>query len=368
MTDVMVLLAVFYFLLKDHKAEKNKYGILGIVGVIAIFLSNVTPIILSTCGLYLLYEQFFVKKSKKIFPLFLVFASWLFFFSLYYFFFIYNHPLRDFMTRFWSFYGAFLPFDNPLEFLITKTKMILTVLSAYYPGYSLLPNFMLGAGFCCTAVLLITGILILLRKKKVAILILTLAPITIHLFLSAFQLYPFSKRLILYTFSCLIIVCAFGFEFILKFVFSKLKMEKFRAFVVAIIPVIFLLAGRPVAMETEETKKSIKYIEERINEGDKIYVYFSAQRAYKYYEDIEFMNIKADIIEGNYNRQGALFDFGDLDELEQLHGKNWLLFAHTFDDEETIVNRLDSIGIKKLQVFQTTGSSAYLYDFGETSK
>jgi hypothetical protein len=368
MTDVMVLLALFYFLLKDYNTEKNKYYILGITGVLAIFLSNVTPIILCTCGLYLLYEQFFVKKSKKLLPLFLVFAIWLFFFSLYYLFFIYNHPLRDFMMRFWFFNEAFLPLDKPVEFLITKIKMILTVLSSCYPGYSLLPNFILDAGFYGTAAILLASVFILLQKKKVPILILTFTPILLHLFLSAFQLYPFEKRLILYTFSCLIMVCAFGYEFIFKVVFPKLKMEKFSSFVVVIISIIFLLAGRPVAMETEEIKKSIKYIEGKIEEDEKIYLYFGAQRAYKYYEDIGFMNIKADIIEGNYNRHGALFEFGDLDEFEQLSGKNWLLFAHVFAEEPVIINRLDSIGAKKLYEFKTVGSSAYLYDFGETSK
>jgi hypothetical protein len=60
--DVMVYSAVVYFVLKNYKNNQTKFYILGIAGTLAVFLSNVAPIILSVAGLYLLYEQFYIKK------------------------------------------------------------------------------------------------------------------------------------------------------------------------------------------------------------------------------------------------------------------------------------------------------------------
>jgi hypothetical protein len=217
--------------------------------------------------------------------------------------------------------------------------------------------------------LFVVGFIIYIWNKKTKLIILFCVPIVLHLFLSTFRLYPFCIRLILYTLPCIILIASFGLEFIVKVGFSDLKIEKFRLLAI-FIPVMFLLIGCPVKMKKEEIKKSIKYVQKNITEDETIYVYSRAIPAFRYYDGIGFMNIQAHIIEGKYNRHGILFDEGDLSELDQLHGKDWLLFAHAQygDDEQMMIHYVDSMGYVKLNEFKTVESSAYLYDFGKLSK
>ena len=69
------------------------------------------------------------------------------------------------------------------------------------------------------------------------------------------------------------------------------------------------------------------------------------------------------IIYGKPNRNHKI---GYIEELKRLNGKTWLLFMHNSDNEEEfIINSLDSIGYNQIKTFRTHGSSTYLYDFGD---
>jgi hypothetical protein len=368
MTDVFTLLALFYFVLKGYHSERNKYYVLGIAGGIAIFLSNVAPIILATCGLYLLYEQFFVKKNKKIAALFAVFAVWLSLFALYYAFFIHNHPLREYMVNWWSEVEAFSP-HNPFKshlylFLFAKTKMILHLLSLHLilppiEKICIPPLTLISKAFL---IIITIGIVALIRSKNIKAIMLMFVPIILHLFLSAFKLYPFDTRLILYTLPCLMIICAFGFESILRTVFSKLNVAKSCSLAI-IIPCVSLFVGSPVKIEMQETKKCIKHINTNISETDAIYIYHGANSMFIYYDEIGLVKSNVRLINNKVGNWGLVTEY--VNDIKNLHGKNWLLFATSFGEEKVIINQLDSIGYTKLDEFSPTGSSVYLYDFGE---
>jgi hypothetical protein len=363
MTDVMVLLAVFYFVLKDYKKETNKYYVLGAVGVIAILISNVAPIILFVGGLCLLYDPLFVSKNKKILPLFAVFAVWVSTFLLYYAFFIYNHPAKEFMVKFWASQheNAFFNIHKGSGlFLIEKMEMIFRILSCrlFLPLSSAAPFPNLIINKYILMLLSLTGFVIFIRERKMKLIILTCAPIIMHLFLSGFHLYPFESKFILYTLPCFIISCSEGFGFIIKIIFSSLKIKKVIPFAI-VIPIFFFLSGYPVKIEREEIKKSIRYIQENIHEGENIYIYYFATFPYKYYDNIGFTNLKTPIIEGKYNRSG-FYSTGDINELKRLRGKTWLLLS----SDKGIAEQVNSLGYKKIKEYKAKGSFVYLYDFG----
>jgi hypothetical protein len=349
MTDVFVLLSVFYFVQKDYNKEKNKFYVLGIIGTIAIFLSNVAPIILFTCGIYLMYDDFFVTKRRKLLSLFIVFVVWLSVFSLYYYFFIYEHPTSEFMIYYWS--GkevgitAFLPHNSIRlfgAFLFTKAYMIQNMLS---PSRIII------------FISLVIGIVDLIKQRKIHTIILVCTPVLLHLFLSTFQLYPFEVRLILYTLPCIIIICSIGFSKIITIIFIDLRIKRFSILAI-FVPVFFLFSLVEFPMKKEEIKKGIKYMQENIDEKENIYIGHGAQYSFKYYNDIGFANIKTQI---NYAEKNI-----NDNEIRNLHGKNWLLFSTIFAEEERlIINRLDSMGCKKIKEFKDKGVATYLYDFGE---
>ncbi len=260
MFDVLVLICIYYLILKGYKKEENKYYCLGIIGTISIFLSNVAPIILFSAGLYLLYD--YLINNKKHFKYIAgVYLAWGITFLLYYHYFIHGHPSREIMIIYWSKANAFMPY-NPISiefytFLLNKFMTIFTSLLSFGK-----------IGLVCFPGLFLTGIATLIIRKRAGILLLFFTPITLHFLLSAFKIYPVDLRLILYC-------CP---------------------------------------------------------------------------------------VDGNKNRDDSK---QYISELKQLRGRNWLLFAHVYCNEESdIVKHLDSLGYQKLKTFTTDGSSAYLYDFG----
>jgi hypothetical protein len=353
MTDVCALLMLFLFSLKDYKREKSKFWLLGIFGCIAIFLSNVAPIILLTCGMYLLYEEFFVTKRKRVLPYLFVFGAWVAVFIWYYLLFIYNHPSEDFMVNWWRDEGyAFLPINSVIalyRFAAHNTLLFST------------DKFIARIWI----VLFIIGFAYLIKKKRIGILILTIFPLITHLILSAIEMYPVSARTCLYFIPSFIFVSAFGFEWLFQIIFRNKIMSqlKFLVFVIPILYALNILTKMPI--EQTATKKSIQFISENIQKDEKIYVYFQAIMEFTYYKDIDFIDFKNEIISGEYaeNREAKENFF---DEMNKLTGKNWLLFS-AFDSnfEYFIPNSLDSIGYKKLNEFHTTHSVVYLYDFGK---
>lgn len=359
MSDVLVLTSIYYFILKSYKKEENKYYLLGIIGSVSILLSNVAPIILFSGGLYLFYDYLI---NQRIYFKYIagVYFVWVITFLLYYYYFIHGHTARDIMISYWSNVDAFMP-HNPInidfyKFLRSKLGMIFS---------SLLPFGVGGRHFL--RVLFLIGSVTLFIKRKTGVLILTLIPIILHLLLSALKLYPFDLRLILYTCSIIIIITSFGFDYITNFIFTYLKIERFRLLSI-LIPVsllfTFYIIGFPI--KREEIKKSINYIQQHINKNDKIYVYYGAAYAFKYYNYIQFINTSASIVKGSKNIKNKE---KYINELKNLKGRIWLLFAHAHiwdDDEETyIVRQLDSLGYNKIETFITDGSSTYLYDFGD---
>jgi hypothetical protein len=349
MSDVLVLLFLFYTLLRGYKKEKNRLYVLGVAGIIAIFLSNVAPIILFTCGLYLLYNDFFITRKRRILSLTLVFAGWLTAFVIYYYFFIYEHPTREFMIYHWSglrdpnIHG-FLPHNSLSDFYFFLYNNFVTM------------HFMLHLG-TIMIIFSIVGTVSLIWRKKVQMAILVCTPVLLHLFLSTFQLYPFSPRLILYIFPCVILICSIGFECLTAVIFTDLKIKRFRLFAI-IVPMMFLYPFSEFPVRRHETKKSLKYIEENIREGESVYIQRFDRYTYYYYQDIGFVHIKAPMIEG-YDSPEENFKI-----LKKLHGKTWLLLEPI--EKGLIINRFDSLGYRSIKEFHYHDSSVYLYDFGQS--
>jgi hypothetical protein len=368
MTDVFVLLTIFYLLMKNYRKEKTQYYVLGIAGAVSIFLSNVAPIILFTAGIYLFYTDFFVLKRKRILPLFIVFAVWLGIFGMYYYYFIYEHPSQEFMVGYWL-PSAFLPHNSWGEFwkFITLKRAVLLGALFYRNGVVQPFEPIVQLIFLLT---FLAGMLSLILKKRTGIIILTCTPLVLHVFLSAFQLYPFDLRLVLYILPGIIIICSIGFIFILKFVFNWLKIEKYPTgkynFFILLFPILLFLNGYPVKIKKQEIKECIRYIQENCEANEKIYAHASAIPASKYYVAIGFAPPIEYIDPSLYKRISAE---EYLNRLKTVHGKHWLLYEPLHSDKsiwwtDETMEKIDSC-YKKLKTFETAGSAVSLYDFGE---
>jgi hypothetical protein len=361
MSDVLTYTVVVYFILKDYKKEQNKLYILGITGIIAVFLSNVTPIILSVAGLYLLYEQFYLKKTRNIAGLAIVFAIWLSVFGVYYYFFIANHPSREFMTGFWEFVHGFLPLNSLSGiawFLAAKAWWVSNMFSPRIPWIVII------------AILFIFGTVSMIREKKIGLIILTFSSPIIHILLSSLHLYPFEQRLVLYILPGLILICTAGFTYIIALLSQRFKSLNLKLF--CLVPLIFVFSFNEFPVKQMpvlfEVKKDIIFLKENAKEGETIYVYWLGGPSFQYYQDTGFANFKIPvIIDKNLQVFGRVKHQSELLKmLENIHGKCWLYFVYDPNwegDKEYIVNQLDSMGYKRIKEHITTSSSIYLYDF-----
>ena len=247
--DVFVITSIYYIILKNYNKVENKYYLLGIIGVVSLFLSHITPIILFSCGIYLVYDICCINENLNLKYTASVLLFWAATFLLYYYFFVYNHPAADNFKGYWSKMNTFMPI-NPLkidfyQFLLVKIKMIFSELISVG-----------SIGRYFIAILYFVGFIYLIDKRNFKMIILLFSPILFHLLISAFSLYPFDLRLILYLIPTIIIVAAYGFEYFNKMIFMDLKIERLR-FLSIIIPflVLYVSPWYSFPFQREEIKK-----------------------------------------------------------------------------------------------------------------
>ncbi|MDR0349578.1 MAG: hypothetical protein LBH90_08840 [Tannerella sp.] len=376
MADVFVLLSMFSTVLHTYKSEVKKYCILAVTGAIAVFLSNVAPIILFTCGVYLFYNEFFVTKRKRIIPLLTVAVTWLGAFLFYYCFFIYGHPSENAMVDYWSGKWGFLP-SNPFTVDFYKFLAVLSArLSAplFFADYE--NRWMSGFAVCSMMFLFITGIVKLIGNKQIKTVIFTCTPLLLHVFLSAFQLYPCGGRLILYTIPGIITVCVSGFGYILNRISLRLRMKQFKTVATAIVvSAVCLSLFSQFPQKRIEMKECIKYMQQNIGKSGNVYGFFSVLFVFQYYQEIGLVDNSVNWINDRKTKLTddehpilSPEDFIDLyvvrDTEMRFHHKVWLLM-NRYDQEEYILGQIDSLGYKRMDELKSKNASVYLYDFGE---
>jgi hypothetical protein len=374
MPDVLVTLCMFCLVLKDYRKERNRYLIFALAGTVAVFLSNVAPMILSTCGVYLLYDRFFVTRRKNIFPLMTVFAVWLGAFLLYYVFFIHEHPWKEFMVQYWK--DAFLPV-NPFrtdfyQFLFTRLSKMCAVL--YNFGFA---NIIMQAIWdIFFTLVLIAGTVTLVRDRKINILIFTFTPLLLHLLLSALRLYPFTGHFILHALPGIILVFAYGFDGLIQIVSHQSVMNRIPALAALFCILIFNLFFMGFPFEQRETKNSIKYVLENSKGAEKLYVLPGHTTSFKYYTDTGVfpadMNILNDFsleLTKEHFTNWVVMDVQTrhhtiLNRVKTLRGRNWVIFG---EDSQTdfLTGQFRELGYKKLKEFKQKNACVCLYDFGE---
>jgi hypothetical protein len=114
----------------------------------------------------------------------------------------------------------------------------------------------------------------------------------------------------------------------------------------------------------EEIKLPMNFIRKNWQKRDLVYVYYGAERAFKYYSRNYGFN-KKDVVIGIESRENWLNYKKDID---LVHGnpRVWILFSHIWksngvNEKDLFLYYLNTIG-KKMETFKAAGASAYLYD------
>ena len=349
-SDVMVGILIFYTALyyQSH-ASKKLLLFYALVGIIAVWFSNIAIILLFVCGLYSCYHRFILNKDVNVV---LPILAWLVSFVLYYSLFIYHHPSKARMVNYWD--GYFLPL-NPFS------KAFYTfIFATIHLFYSKLIKYAIA--WIIPLSISLTGTIFLLKEKKYTILYFLFMPIVVHLLLSGLKLYPFAERLILYLVPLLILLFVFG----LYYIWQLLKKKSFLLSSLALLlPVLVLYYPiiKEFPMEKEEVKKCLAYMAEHIEKEDQIYVYSGAFFSFNFYHDKYPALTHHQVIYGESHRDDwQQYD----DEVLALKDNAWLLFSHVFpigkmhgNEEQHIINTLTQNGYKVLAEKNCEGASIY---------
>jgi len=340
MTDVLVLLTTYYIILKNYDNLNYKYLILASWGALAIFLSNVAPVILTTAGIYLIYSS--IKSTKlEAHILLQIFEIWFVTFAVYYVLFIHNHPSQDYMLAFWEKNNAFLPM-NPLHkefyvFIYKKASLLTYILfNKNIPGtivYSLI---------------ILYGVILTIKKSKIYIIILSILPLLIHLTLSGFRLYPFDIRLILYLFPTLIIIAVQGIEKLIEIGAPKIGSRKVALFVLVLPITMVVLLLRNFPIQKDEIKSSLTVLKTHKKQNEKLFINYYGHASFQYYQKIKFYpDTASPVILGSWNNG---ITEQNLHQIKQLQGSNWVLLSHPLNNEEDIFRTM--LNVEKIQILK----------------
>lgn len=350
-SDVCIVLFLIYYGLIFFKLnDYSSIFIYSAVGVFAIFLSNVSIVILLSNSFVLIYNYY--KKREKLIHRFIIpVLFWISAFCIYYFLFIHHHPSKRSMLRYWQSKDAFLPL-NPFHsdfftFIFSKLKMIFTYLIIdSVAGWILIPIFITG---------------LLKSFKNFNTIIVLCCPLIIHLFLSGLKMYPFHTRLILYLVPLIIIVLSVGLYHLHRIIkLSSMSLSYLILFSPLIFSFIVVVKNAPI--EKEEVRNCMEYINRDKSRIDFLYLYCSSAPAFKFYQKKFSILTNIDsIVYGDWHRENWNLHANDV---LRLKGNSWLIFSEVYsyqgkNEEQFIIDRLRFSGYQIVQQKKYVGASCY---------
>lgn len=261
--------------------------------------------------------------------------------------------------------SAFMPLDlSPLTNIKWLADHVLGVF--YYP---------IGLSPVSLAVLLfVVGCFALWKTNKIWLFLLVL-PVAITLGASAFHLYPFYGRLLLFLIPGGLLIIANGIE--------SLRWSLWTHHRAAWLILVSVLLVNPLQMTLQAATQDPPYATDTIGtalasiaksklEGDHFYLEFRVAPVFRYYHKRFGLNMN-DAIYGRriaWNWDWKTYFEGLRNKLSN-EGRVWVVFPHyepwTSDVLSIQLVFLDQIGTK-LRSIETDFASAYLYDFGAAGK
>jgi hypothetical protein len=355
MSDVFVSVMMMYLLLHAFRNPAARFFVLGAAGIIAIFLSNIAPIVLLASGLFLLFENKPWKNLHVLRLITLTGIAWLVTFLVYYLLFVHDHPSRAFMVAEWTKENAFLPVQvfSSGFFLFLKEKAG-GIGNLVFSEYRVLIVLFLA--------LILYGLWHLYKQGKGGLLFLFLAPVPVHLALSALQLYPFSSRLILYIIPFMIVPAIIGLQAVLEPIPAKGKraIAGVGIFLVPGLLILNILTG-DFPRERQEIKQILAFIGEKSPGPAYLCMNRGTWPAFDYYSKTGLVDPVSyrGIVVGSWEWADDEAFFREMTNLEDGF---WLMLTDFREyDQDAFADRLLEAGYTQDHKFMATGCHAWYF-------
>lgn len=283
--SLICLLAIYMYYL--YNIEKIKLKTLVIVFMILIWASN--PVCFFIGGI-LLYELIIAIKNKDykyLKEVIIAIGCVLISFGIYYFYWLRGVATSEGMQKFWDFYN----------FPLIPTSMYDISKLAYFIEILLLP---LGDPAILIAILAVISLIIGVNFEDKYKTTITFS-LLILLFASYIHMFPVAQRLWVFIYPILVIL---AFDTLNK-ITGKKKLLTIAVVIISLILVFMnsgirlLLFKNNIYMDRQEVNILFDYLEENIEDDEKIYLYYYAIPAfeYKYGKDVtEFGEHKNKVI------------------------------------------------------------------------
>lgn len=277
MVDVFVSSLLLFFHISNREGESYKFTFFVILGVFAIYLSNISIFFLASFGILEVYgflnRDNFLEKKQELFKLVVAGVIWLFSLGFY----IYlerDNPIKGSMQSYWADSFFHLKIWES-SFWIFMGKSVFTLFGINTGFHAL---FFMGLGF------FIPGY-IYLNKHSNGLAFLLVFPILLHILASSLKLYPFGERLILYTIPSVTLVVSCGIYLTLNKI-NKFFLKSLFLLTIVILIHIPTLKFNSIPMYKEEIKMGIRYIDVNFSEI-KVLTGSSTGHALNYYSYLD---------------------------------------------------------------------------------
>lgn len=372
-SDVMIALLLIYFSLESLKSEKNKQSIilLGIVGFFAIWISHPSIFVLSALLPLLIIEKWIKKDYSQLGWLLGIALMCLGTFLITYMISLNNLVGNENLQDYWG--DNFAPFP-PWENLLWYKNIFISILPQMSPSFwaSIIPSFksvyLINVSFL---LVLIGSVLLFLRDKKLAILI--IFPLLLAFIASALRKYPITDRFLYFWYPSLFLLMAEGLKGIYSF-FKRLNTN-FALIIYVLLAITILWRPFGIAYNNflsppmgEDIKPVLEYIQDNVQEDDVVYIHHGSITPFLYYMD--FYNLNA----GEIFIARKSWNFGRyVIDVENFRGSDriWFVFSHVLSCDcdassregrvQAHVEVLDKYG-SQLDHFVAIRAVTYLYN------
>jgi len=362
-SDVMIgLLLIFLWsrCLKEN-VQARDFLLLGIGGMIAIWISHPSVFILAGIGLAIFVATITRNRPVPVAWLLGLATMWIVSFGLEYFVSLRHLVDNEFLRNYWR--KAFMPLPPDLPWIKdTYFSMLSTTLNRTDNSLALL----------LPVLSLIGGFSLLYRERRIGITL--IAPFLTALIASALGEYPLKGRSMLFLVPFVLLLTADGLGRVYA-ITSKWNAGIARVIYALLALVIFLptvSVTSPHFLEPSygsNIKPVMEYVAKNGLQNENIYVFHSADSAFSYYAPFYGLDSRTIMIGKSANTKGdELYRF--FHDVETLKGREriWFVFYGVTDCggcegdiQSFYVNYLNERGTMRNSV-NTNGASAYLYD------
>jgi hypothetical protein len=366
-SDAAITLLLIYLAIRLLNAETafvRDFILLGIVGLVSIWVSHPSFFALAGIGIALLVEKMSRKNYAPLAWILTLGVAWLVSFGFQYYVSLQNLAADEFLQYYWG--KAFMPmppWSNWRWFFNTYISMMDLSISTEQIAIYLVP-----------VLTVIGGMSLFIRKRSIAVIIVLTA--FMALTASALQKYPLKGRFMLFLIPLFLLVIAEGIRRVYEFTAKKnrnlaLMLSVLPAIWLAFFPVIVTYNAVRISHRNTGVRPMVEYVAKNRMPDDTIYAYQGAEPSFLYYAPLFGVDVKDEnVIVGKsiVQKRHALANFfRDVNALKG-RGRVWFVFTDIVDcggcdgdPQAFYVSELDKRGTL-LDQSNGIGANAYLYD------